>query len=237
MGNASTPGELLSYPLPNIKSVIMAVLRPELRALANIYEEEIAYMRTSIDTQNSLLVKIQGYFAEQSSQIVDRIVKDLELSLAVNTLRTQKIDRVEHNTLVDSVSAHNQILMQIQSMLAEQNTNNIDRIMKELALSLDIIKLKTQKVDRVTHNKLVDNVVVLGNTLSVYVEIVDNMKLLVGGDYEGVDVEDLSSKLDNLQTLVLNLQNNTEIRVDELQVLYNDVMVELEAIRDLVTAP
>lgn len=237
MGNASTPDELLSFPLPNIKSVIMAVLRPELRALANIYEEEIEYMRTSIDIQNTLLVKIQGYFAQQSSQIVDRIIKDLELSLAINRLNIQKIDRVEHNSLVDSVSMHNQVLMQIQSMLAEQNTNTIDRIMKELSLSLEIDKLKVQKVDRVEYNRLVDNVTILGNTLSIYVEIIDSMKLLVGGDYEGVNVQDLSSRIDNLQILVSNLQNNTDYRIDEIQTQYNEILAELQAIKDIISTP
>jgi hypothetical protein len=179
MSNIATPSELLNYPLPNIKSVIMAVLRPELRALANIYEEEIAYMRASIDTQNMLLAKIQGYFAEQNSQIIDRIIKELELSLDIN-------------------------------------------------------KLKIQKVDLSTYNNLVDDVSTLGKTLSVYVEIVDRLRSLIGGHYPDIDIEDISTRLDNIQSMVSNLQNTTDFRIEELQTRYNEILTELQYIRDLI---
>lgn len=233
MSNATTPGSLLSFPIPNIKSVIMAVLRPELKAVANIHEEEILYMRNSINTQNTLLLKIQGYFAEQSSQLVDRIMKDLELALSIHKLQVQKVDRTEHNSLVDSVSSHNQILMQIQMMLASQNSSDVDRIMKELSLSLDIVKLKTQKVDRIAHNQLVDNVAVLGRTLSTYVEIVDGLSKLVS-EMDMSGVEELTLRLNNVQQLIYNLESSTDLRTSALEVMYQELQTELAAIKEII---
>ena len=231
MSSNTTPGGLLSFPLPNMKSVIMAVLRPELKAIADIYEEEIAYMRENIDRQNLLLLKIQGFFATQSSQIVDGIMKDLEQGLAIHQLQIQKVSRVDHNSLVDDVATHNVLLLQVQAMLAAKNTIAIEHMMTDLQQSLDIQTLKTQKVDRTTHNTLVDNVSLLGQSLSVYVEIVDTMKQLVDG-LDGINIENINTRLNNIQNQVNSLHSVNNFQTVRIEEVYSQLLTELQEIRN-----
>lgn len=154
---STTPSELMNMPVPSIKSVVMATLRPELKAIANIYEDEINDMRSDLNLQRSMLLQLQGYLANQSNQILDFMMKMLEVSRKTIELKIQKVDRYEYNTLVDTVSTLGQTMSSFNVLLTSmsETLDGLDRDSVESILEL-LTGIQTQISTILSSNSLRD---------------------------------------------------------------------------------
>lgn len=52
------------YPLPNIKSIVQATMKPDLRAILDILYPEIEYMRSTVEAQNKTITDLQKLIAK-----------------------------------------------------------------------------------------------------------------------------------------------------------------------------
>jgi len=159
--SSNTPSaDLGALPIPNIKTVVHSVLKPELKALVDIVQAEIQYMRNCIEEQNVAILRLQSIFAQQTNLILDQVSKLSDTVIQVNDLEARKADEIEfqrdrftynnaietiHNSLtyvegelvrlVNNDTDHNSVLSSLQYIVAQQVANSVTQI--DLLNSLD----------------------------------------------------------------------------------------------------
>lgn len=159
--SSNTPSaDLGALPIPNIKTVVHSVLKPELKALVDVVQAEIQYMRNCIEDQNVAILRLQTIFAQQTNLIIDQVTKLSDTVIHVNDLEARKADEIEfqrdrftydnaietiHNsltyiegelvTLTNNDTDHNSVLSSLQYIVAQQVSNSIIKL--DLLNSLD----------------------------------------------------------------------------------------------------
>lgn len=149
-----------ALPIPNIKTVVHSVLKPELKALVDVVQAEIQYMRNCIEEQNIAILRLQHIFAQQTNLIIDQVTKLSDTVIKVNDLDAKKADEIEFHrdrftynnaistihsslthiegelvTLINNDRDHNSVLSSLQYVLAQQIENSVAKL--DLLNSLD----------------------------------------------------------------------------------------------------
>lgn len=174
--SSNTPSaDLGALPIPNIKTVVHSVLKPELKALVDIVQAEIQYMRNCIEEQNVAILRLQSIFAQQTNLIIDQVTKLSDTVIKVNDLDAKKADEIEFHrdrftynnaiatihsslthiegelvTLINNDRDHNSVLSSLQYVLAQQVENSITKL--DLLNSLDArMDDAESKLETITH--------------------------------------------------------------------------------------
>jgi len=159
--SSNTPSaDLGALPIPNIKTVVHSVLKPELKALVDVVQSEIQYMRNCIEEQNVAILRLQTIFAQQTNLIIDQVTKLSDTVIQVNELEASKASEIEFQrdrftynnaietihgslthiegeliTLINNDTDHTSALSSLQYIVAQQVANSVAQI--DLLNSLD----------------------------------------------------------------------------------------------------
>lgn len=204
-------------PVPNIHSVVRAIVKQELIPLRSILKAEIEYIRRNIANQNSIILRLQALLAEHTETIVAHLALLNQAILDIGTLDVTKLDKevftnfqtatsldidsirdaitelnAEFSAIATENEAQNDTLIGIHNTLADRMLSDIDNLAIDATQSLSINELAT-KVASITD---------LQESLAQAYALLDLLKT----DTEPTTIESVSTKLTEMKQTITEIE-------------------------------